>query len=691
MRPSGTLACLTLTTLATLSSAMAAETNPVTRQSQRTDESVTLQRLIVKLRPTGLSIQSSAKSISAESAMRTLASRTKVSIRQSRAISQDMRVMQWEPATAGEDPQAALDRIRADESVEFAVPDGHRYAHAIPTDNGFPNQWYLQGAQPAAVNAVTAWDTTTGSNGVVIAVLDTGIRFGHTDLRNGTGNRLLPGRDFVSSDPNGSFFTANDGDGWDADPSDPGDWMTADDVPRSPFNGCDTGGSSWHGTRVAGMIGALSNNATGVAGVTWNGWILPVRVLGKCGGFDSDILAAMRWAAGLSVDGAPTNPYPARILNLSLGGGGACDLASQTVVAEITAAGVLVVVSAGNAGGPVASPANCPGAAAIAGIRHVGTKVGFSSLGPQIAVGAPGGNCVNTGGGPCLFSLDTTSNSGTTVPGASVFTNQTSFNVGTSFSAPIVSGIAALMLAVNGNLKAPQLILRLREAATPYPVSTDPTIPVCHVPSSSADIQNTECSCTTAACGAGMANAAKSLVAAQRPVAVVALPGNVSAGQNVVLNGSATTASCNRTIASYAWTTVSGTNPSGISGADTSTAAVIAPAAGSSYTVRLTVTDNMGAQDTANVVMTSSSASSSAPSVAGPGACPTDIAYSAPATPPDSTPAPIPGVPDPPSNGGGGGGALDVLTLLAGLISLGAGIARRRQPVRLNKSRLIRR
>ena len=116
---------------------------------------------------------------------------------------------------------------------------------------------------------------------------------------------------------------------------------------------------------------------------------------------------------------------------------------------------MLVVVSAGNEGGPVDSPANCPGAAAIAGLRHIGSKVGFSSLGPEITVGAPGGNCVNTGpGDPCLFSIDTTTNTGTQGPLASGYTDQINFNVGTSFSAPIVSGIAGLMLAVNPSLNA---------------------------------------------------------------------------------------------------------------------------------------------------------------------------------------------------------------------------------------------
>src|SRR5262249_17403858 len=161
----------------------------------------------------------------------------------------------------------------------------------------------------SAVNAIGAWDRETGSTGVVVAVLDTGILYDHPDLgRSDHGGRLLPGYDFVSG-----VAQANDGDGRDADPSDPGDWVSASAKSNAAFPGCATSTSSWHGTRVAGMIGALPNNGVGVAGLTWNTWVQPVRVLGKCGGIDSDILAGMRWAGGLHVDGITDNPTPARV------------------------------------------------------------------------------------------------------------------------------------------------------------------------------------------------------------------------------------------------------------------------------------------------------------------------------------------------------------------------------------------
>jgi serine protease len=427
---------------------------------------------------------------------------------------------------------------------------------------------------------------------------------------------LLPGYDFVSD-----TAVANDGNGRDSDPTDPGDWVTAADTSSAAFSNCSVSDSSWHGTRVSGIIGALTNNSTGVAGINWSGSILPVRVLGKCGGYDSDILAAMLWAAGIHVDGVTDNPTPAKIENLSLGATGtSCPASYRDVVNQVTAAGVLVVASAGNEGGPVGVPARCPGVAAIAGLRHAGTKVGFSSLGTEITLGAPGGNCVNTGAGqPCLYSIDTTYNLGTTTAGTHSYTDQLNYNVGTSFSAPIVAGIAGLMVSVNGNLSSSQLLARLQEGATtPFPVSSDATVPQCHVPTSAVDLQTSECNCTTQTCGAGMADANGSVQAALRPIAAVTTPTSVSAGQNVTLQGAGSAAACSYTIASYAWTVISGSVS--IQGSSTDTATVVAPSSGS-YSVRLTVTDNMGRQDTADVLVSSNSATTTAPATAGTNAC----------------------------------------------------------------------
>ena len=592
----------------------AAENNPVRKQPIATAAAAGGERVIVKFRA---SSSTGAKEKSTTAGTAALAQRHSLTLKQARQIGPNLHLMRFEHQSSGDSLDTTLERLRADAAVEYAEPDRRRYAHAIPNDPLYSAQWYLQKSSttPSAIDATSAWDISTGRTGVIIADLDTGVLFDHPDLQRAAANgRLLTGYDFVTD-----TSIANDGDGRDADATDPGDWVTTAEVGTAFFEDCSVSDSSWHGTRVAGILGALTNNATGVAGVTWSNAILPVRVLGKCGGYDSDIIAAMLWAGGIHVDGVPDNPTPAKIENLSLGSTGtSCPRSYQDAVNQLAAVGVLVVASAGNEGGPVDVPANCAGVAGIAGLRHAGTKVGFSSLGPAIAVSAPGGNCVNVSGA-CLYSIDTTYNLGDTVATTNSYTNQLDANVGTSFSAPIVAGMAGLMASVNGNLNAAQLISRLKEGATkPFPVSSDPSIPQCHVPTGSNDLQAAECNCTTQTCGAGMANAKGAVDAALRPIAAVTLPTTVSAGQNVVLQASGSAAACGYTISSYAWTPVG--NSTAIQGSNTATATVIAPTS-DSYTVRLTVIDNNGRQDTADVVIGSNTVSSSAPVVAGANAC----------------------------------------------------------------------
>jgi serine protease len=591
----------------------AQETNPVRTRPHDVGDA---RGLLIRFKNT--SNASRVAAVSTEDKAAALAARLGYAVKRERRIGRSVHAVELD---ANEPLESQLARVRADASVAEATLDRRRYAHAFPNDPFYPQQWYLaaDAATPSAVDAEHAWDITAGSSGVVVAVLDTGVRFDHPDLGHAeTGGRLLPGYDFISG-----AAAANDGDGRDADPTDPGDFVSQSDTGTSTFRDCDVTDSSWHGTRVAGLVGARTNNAEGVAGGTWSPWILPVRVLGKCGGFDSDIIEAMLWAAGLHVDGVPDNPYPAKVENLSLGSFGACSFAYQDVIDELAAVGTLVVASAGNEGGPVDSPANCAGAVAVAGLRHAGTKVGYSSLGPEIAVSAPAGNCVNLSGA-CIYSIETTVNFGTTTPGSNGYTDQINFNVGTSFSAPIVAAIAGLVASVNGNLDAAQLRARLMEGATtPFPVASDRTVPTCHVPSGPNDVQITECNCTTDVCGAGMANALGAVTAALRPIAALAVPSAFSAGQNVQLDATGSAAACGANVASYEWSVTDGTgvvtpNP------DPATAFIVAPTSGTTV-VRLTVTDDAGRTDFADVAVGSTHATTLAPASAGTAACPVEI------------------------------------------------------------------
>lgn len=439
----------------------------------------------------------------------------------------------------GIDSREMARRLAADADVEYAVPDERRHRLSAPNDPRYANgqtaagpavgQWYLrapEGDVKSSIDIEGAWSTLEGkSRRVVVAVLDTGVRFDHPDLRRfADGGTLLDGYDFVTND-----FIGNDNSpGRDSDPSDPGDWLSADDLTSEAALAinctsltADVGASSWHGTQTAGLIGATTQNARGMAGIggpNRNVLVLPLRVLGKCGGFDSDIIPAMRWAAGLSVPGLPKNPNPARVINLSLGGVGECSAAYQDAIREINKAGVVVVAAAGNSsGGAVNTPANCTGVIAVAGLRHTGTKVGYSDLGPEIALSAPAGNCVNLGG-VCLYPLLTTSNSGTTTPVAAdeIYTDDGSLaTYGTSFSSPLVAGTAALMLVAQPELNPDEVSKLLRQSVRAFPSSGEAAdTPQCAVGSSSGS-SDEACYCTTSTCGAGMLNAGAAVALAK--------------------------------------------------------------------------------------------------------------------------------------------------------------------------------
>lgn len=535
--------------------------------------------------------------------------------------------------------EALAARLAAQADVEYAVPDRRKKRVAAPNDPLYAanaatspavGQWYLRAPTStvrSAINAEAAWNVTTGSSSVVVAVLDSGVRFDHPDLA----GKLLAGYDFVDVDRDlngnpipGSFLTSKDGNGYDTNAADEGDGITATEanLVGGLFEGCTTFDpdtnrylaepSSWHGTQVSGLIGALTNNGTGMASVGRNVRVLPVRVLAKCGGWDSDILAAMRWAAGISVPGATIdNPTPAKVLNLSLGGGSTCSASYQDAVAEITAVGAVIVASAGNGNGrAVSEPASCDGVIGVGGLRHEGDKVGYSDIGPELSISAPAGNCVNTAQNePCLYPILTTSNSGTYNPvtnaaGGSIYTDEgANATVGTSFSAPLVAGTAALMLSVRPELSPTEVRRLLMASARAFPriVANN-----CQAP---GDFDQIDCNCTTSTCGAGMLDASAAVVAAQGPVVrIVADPAQPVAGRLLTLDGLDSTVISGRSIASYRWALVDG---GGIVTAlsATNTASVTAtPAARGSFVVSLTVTDSTGASGTQTVEVSVASA-----------------------------------------------------------------------------------
>ena len=524
-------------------------------------------------------------------------------------------------------------RLAADNEVESVVIDRKRYRLAAPNDplyaagqpaNPGPavGQWYLRapaGAVKSAINAEAAWDVTLGKSNVIVAVLDTGVRFDHADLA----GKLLPGYDFVSDVP-----TANDGNGRDADASDPGDWVTAADISGDPdnFGTCSEEASSWHGTQTASIVAAATDNGIGMAGVGRNVRVLPLRVLGKCGGYDSDIQAAMRWAAGLSVPGVAANANKAAVINLSLGSEGACDGNYPDVIADVLAAGTAIVASAGNsAGHAVGTPANCAGAIAVGALRHIGTKVGFSDVGPQIAISAPGGNCVNIAvNEPCLYPITTALNSGVTTPvaGSSIYSDSFSnVAVGTSFSAPMVAGVAALMRSARPALLPGDLRSLLQATARPFPTTgAEAGTSACQAPSS---VEQLECYCTTSTCGAGMLDAAAAVQAALAPVVarITVSPADPLAGDPVALSAAGSVLLSGRTIAAVKWTLPNGGGivDGFVGGIDNALAASVVPTGDGSFAVSVTVTDDQGSSASTALTVTVGSAGGGGGSSSGGG------------------------------------------------------------------------
>jgi serine protease len=447
-----------------------------------------VNQIVLRYKPVAGDQALLAEAPAREQEMSRLSSEAGVALNYVRPMSGDAHVLSLPDWTPAADAQQIAQRLIQDGAVEYAEPDWILHIMddpqpvagdpaASPNDPYYldATQWSLAAPETShyGINLGSAWNITHGASDLVVAVVDTGILFDHPDL---TG-RILPGYDMVSDAP-----TANDGDGQDADPSDPGDWC-----------GYPAKSSSWHGSHVAGIIGANSNNGVGISGINWNSKILPVRVLGKCGGASSDIADGIRWAAGVSVPGVPANPNPAKVINLSLGGTGYCTDIYQNAVDDAISAGAVVVVAAGNSASQVAftRPANCQGVVSVAASTRNGNQAYYSNTGGGVTIAAPGGD----GSKDSPDGIYSTVNSGLTSPDSAGYTYK--FYKGTSMAAPHVAGVVSLMLSVNPSLTSRQVADLLQRSATAFPKGSQ---------------------CNYGNCGGGLLNAGGAVQAAMNAI-----------------------------------------------------------------------------------------------------------------------------------------------------------------------------
>jgi serine protease len=443
------LCCSTLASVAISASIQAAPTPTHREVAHRTD------RLIVKLRVPSGTDEAQAQRANAD---RVLTAASGMPMKHVRRSFSGLEIMQLPRALPVADVEAMAAVIAQDPNVEYAEPDYFAYPAATPNDPDYSAQWAL-GTDSAGMNILNAWDITTGSADIVIAVIDSGTRPSHKDLK----DRLISGYDFISSDSvdgETKYYTANDGDGRDSDSSDPGDWVTAAENFGSTAGGflagCGTSDSSWHGTHVAGIIGATTNNGEGISGINWASPIMPVRVLGKCGGYISDIADAVRWAAGLKVSGVPSTTTPAKVLNLSLSRPGSCSKTEQSAINAAIAEGATVVIAAGNNGSDSQryAPGNCDNVIAVAATGRDGASASYSNLGDTVDISAPGGD---------NYGILSTLNTGETTPESDTYGSY----VGTSMAAAQVTGVVSLMLSINPDLTPAEVEEILIKTASP--------------------------------------------------------------------------------------------------------------------------------------------------------------------------------------------------------------------------------
>ncbi len=428
-------------------------------------DSQPINQLIVKFSPeTRFVINKDANADYELFSRLSVSAKTKVSLK--RAMSGHNHVIRLSKFIAGDDLNALISRLSQDPSIISVEPDVQILPQQIPLDTMFQQQWPLHSSAiiPAGMNLPATWDLIQEPSQTVVAVIDTGVLPDHIDLQ----GSVLDGFDFISSFAVGDntalsqypeyfrYFRTNDNDGRDADASDPGDWIDLHEANAMQSIGmeCHVQKSTFHGTAMAGIIAGQSEHSHGIAGIDWNAKILPARVSGKCGGSRSDMVDAIRWAAGIEDPALPYNPTPAKIINMSLGSNASCGYAEQAAINEAWEAGAILVAAAGNSAVNIdespTAPASCDNVIAVNAVRQDGGRAYYSNYGTTIDIAAPGGE--DTGGDG--KSMIVATNHGEEKP---LHGSHYKFVAGTSGAAAHVSGVLSLMLSVTPALSNEEL------------------------------------------------------------------------------------------------------------------------------------------------------------------------------------------------------------------------------------------